>query len=76
MKQNFTSNHLLLAAYGELPPASMHEMQQQIFSNEPLSDALQEIIDMQIVLDTLALSPSKSSIRIILESTHEAEATF
>lgn len=76
MKQIFTPNHLLLAAYGELAPAATHELQSQIFDNETLSNSLQEILDMQIALDELSLKPSNSSIKIILENCHEAEAAF
>lgn len=75
MKQNFTPNHLLLAAYGELSPNATAELQQAVFSNEVLNNSLQVIIDWQIALDALSLQPSKTSLAIILEHSRESEVT-
>ncbi len=76
MKQNFTPNHLLLAAYGELAPAATSELQQQLFADESLDNTLQEIIDLQIALDEMSLKPSRTSIEIILEHSREAEVAM
>lgn len=73
MKQNFTPNHLLLAAYGELATQATSQLQDTLLQNESLNEDLQEIINCQIVLDSFMLQPNKSSIAFILEHSRETE---
>ncbi len=67
MKQTFTPNHLLLAAYGELPTGISQQVNAQIECNEQIAKEFQAIVDMQEILDSFKMKPSQTSINIILE---------
>jgi hypothetical protein len=73
MKETFTPNHLLLAAYGELAPTATELLQQEVYNNDTLNDSLQEIVDVQLWLDELQLQPSATSVNAILEALREPE---
>ena len=67
MKQTFTPNDLLLAAYGELPASTAQQVQAHIESNEQVAEEFQTIVDMKEMLDSFTMKPSQTSIDIILE---------
>jgi hypothetical protein len=67
MKQTFTPNHLLLAAYGELPSDTRQQVFARIECNEQIAEEFQAIVDMQEILDGFKMKPSQTSINIILQ---------
>ncbi len=67
MKQTFTPNDLLLAAYGELPSGTAQKVKAQIECNEQIAEEFQDIVDMKEILDSFQFKPSQTSIDIILE---------
>lgn len=73
MVQLSTSDQLLLMAYGELNSRDARALQEQIQSDETLADEWYSILRLTGRLDKFSLSPSETSLRIVLEHSYKTE---
>lgn len=75
MNQSFTPNHILLAAYGELPTSTAKALHIEMEQNEVAANELLTFIDLQETLDNLRVKPSPTSIQIIMDYSRSSSLT-
>ena len=73
MEQTSTHDLLILHAYGETTLEQREYLATQLAINENLQEELMEIIGTKRQLTAQMKSPSKTSVRIIMEHSHKTE---
>ena len=73
MKQLSTSDQILLMAYGELDSQNARKLQQQIETDPELFKEWQSVNMLVNELDNMALTPSETSLKIVLEHSYKTE---
>ena len=73
MIQLSTSDQLLLMAYGELDSKDARTLQAQIQADEELAKEWYSILRLTGRLDKLSVSPSETSLKIVLEHSYKTE---
>ena len=73
MEQTSTHDLLILHAYGETTLEQRAYLPTQLAINENLQEELMEIIGTKRQLTAQMKSPSKTSVRIIMEHSHKTE---
>ncbi|MCS6819635.1 MAG: hypothetical protein RMJ53_06815 [Chitinophagales bacterium] len=73
MKQTFTQHDLILAAYGELTPAALLNLECEMAQNPSLSNDFFNIQRVKEELNSMMLKPSPSSLEIIMQSLYSDE---
>jgi hypothetical protein len=73
MVQNSTYQLLVLHAYGETTEAQKMELAEAVAKNESLHEELMEMLRAKKELNNSFLSPSETSIRIIMDYSHKTE---
>jgi hypothetical protein len=73
MKQTSTQDLLVLHAYGETTNEQKDLLAQELASEATLQEDLNELIRAKRMLNSKTLSPSKTSLRIIMEHSYKTE---
>ena len=73
MEKISTQNLLLLHAYGETTPEQKEFLAQQMAVNPALQEELSEILSTLSTLDSKLMSPSNTSVRIVMEHSYKTE---
>ncbi|MCW5906593.1 MAG: hypothetical protein KIS94_01955 [Chitinophagales bacterium] len=73
MIQTSTQNLLVLHAYGETTESQKQQLAREMATNESLHEELMELVRAKRELNRKLLSPSESSIRIIMEHSNKTE---
>lgn len=73
MVQISTSDQLLLMAYGELNNEDARTLQEQLKSDNDLAKEWHSILRLTGKLDKVSLSPSETSLKIVLEHSYKTE---
>jgi len=73
MIQASTFDQLLLMAYGELNSEDARALQEQLKSDEELAREWHSILRLSGQLDQVSLSPSETSLKIVLEHSYKTE---
>jgi hypothetical protein len=73
MIQLSTQDQLLLMAYGELNNNDARALQEQIQADEQLAKEWYSILRLIGRLDKFSLSPSDTSLKIVLEHSYKTE---
>ena len=73
MVQISTSDQLLLMAYGELSAQDARTLQQQIKADSDLTTEWHTILRLTGRLDHISVSPSETSLKIVLEHSYKTE---
>jgi hypothetical protein len=73
MIQISTSDRLLLLAYGELNPHDARILQEHISADTDIAAEWHDILRLTGKLDHFNLSPSETSLKIVLEHSYKTE---
>lgn len=73
MKTNSTLDLLLLHAYGETTLEERELLAAELSENENLQEELMEMVQTKRQLNNQMKSPSKTSLRIIMEHSYKTE---
>jgi len=73
MVQISTSDQLLLMAYGELSSADARALQEQLKNDGELAREWHAILRITGRLDNVSISPSETSLRIVLDHSYKTE---
>lgn len=73
MKQNSTSQLVLIHAYGETNQAQREALEKELSENSTIYEEYMNAIRIKRMLNSKMLSPSATSIRIIMEHSHKTE---
>ncbi len=73
MPQTSTQDLLLLYAYGETTPEQQARLAMEMAKDPSLREQLDEIIATQKMLNAKRLSPSSTSLDLIMKHSHESE---
>ena len=74
MKTNITQENLIQFLYGELSPAMHLEVMHQLNTNQELRKEYELLKKDISLLNTIKESPSKTSVRILLEESSESSS--
>ena len=73
MIQTSTQDLLVLHAYGETTAEQKQQLARELATNETLHQELLEIVHTKKMLDAKKMSPSDTSLRIIMAHSHKTE---
>lgn len=73
MIQPSTQNLLVLHAYGETTESQKQQLAREMAANETLRKELMELVKAKRALNQKLLSPSESSVRLIMEHSYKTE---
>ena len=73
MKQNFTHDLLVLHAYNETSKHDKKFLAKELLNDEILHDELSALIQTKRMLTGKMMSPSQTSVRLIMEHSFKTE---
>ena len=73
MEQTSTQNLLLLHAYGETDECQKEFLATELIKDPSLQEDLMEMIRAKRMLNSKVMSPSETSVRIIMEHSYKTE---